>query len=627
MAMERSPTAASPRQTIIPPHRPPTNRACDRCRRRKARCDFAESGQRCTNCRESGEQCSFDLPLARRGPKARRRNTDSAPGRGAVDSSASDGSALSFSHANSTAELSLVDSSAELTLVDSSAAAAPASSSAHWDPSRTLNVDPALSPQTIHSSVSVTEAAISPSQSALQRWLNLSRALAFLSADLNQLVTRCFDLFFEYLYPLTPLVHEPSLRDSLAFFVSQAASGFSPAAIPAHSSGLLETWPHATFTLITAVCAEAAFLLPKDLFPEGQSVADIFLKASRSCLNHYLEADLENPNANSIAIRYFHSNCLHAAGKPKYSWHIFGEATRLAQVMQLHEETSLEGLFPIEAELRRRAFWIVYMGDKSAAILNSRPITIHQFSFESGITTAYPTGIEDESSIGVSPGHVAPSPETTRKTFIAGFNANLRLWQTASNLLLQMRLLQDRGQNELSLPGHQPLPTAEDRSRLDALYIEFITCLDDLPPYLQSYTFAAIAGAGKEATKQNQFIIQCANLQVSMHCLRMVITQKFEERSFLSTGVEQSDLRKTEIARDMLRVIHEAPFWSLQVNGEPYVEKIRLIGASLLEIIHRNGTSPIATRARSDFTVLLDLLTRLDSKASDALRNNSTWVG
>lgn len=55
------------------------------------------------------------------------------------------------------------------------------------------------------------------------------------------------------------------------------------------------------------------------------------------------------------------------------------------------------------------------------------------------------------------------------------------------------------------------------------------------------------------------------------------------------------------------------------------VEKIRLIGASLLAIIHRNQGSPLATRARADFSVLLDILTRLDSKASDALRSNPTW--
>lgn len=383
--------------------------------------------------------------------------------------------------------------------------------------------------------------------------------MTFTAAHLESFVTRCFDLFFEYLYPLTPLVHEPSLRDSLSLLTNEY---YSDGNNSSDGCRILESWPDATFTLITAVCAEAAFLLPKDLFPEGQSVGHVFLNASRDCLNHYLEADLENPNANSITIRYFHSNCLHAAGKPKYSWHIFGEATRLAQVMNLHQETSLDGLLPIEAELRRRAFWIVYMGDKSAAILNNRPITIHKFSFETGITTAYPTGIEDEYSI-LSPGSVVAAPEVTRKTCIEGFNANVRLWQRASDLILEMRLVQNQEQ-DISLSDLMP----GDRTRLDALYIHFITCLDSLPPYLQSYTFAALA---KETTRANQFLIQCANLQVSVHCLRMVMVQKLEGLSYYAPGVEHADLRRTEIARDMLRVIHEAPFWSLQVNGEPYV--------------------------------------------------------
>lgn len=327
-----------------------------------------------------------------------------------------------------------------------------------------------------------------------------------------------------------------------------------------------ELWPDSIFTIITATCAEAAFLLPKDIFPEGEGIADIFLQASRSCLAGYLEADLEYPNANSVAIRYFHSNCLHAAGKPKFSWHIFGEATRLAQVMQLHEEASLDGLLPLEAELRRRVFWIVYVGDKSAAILNNRPITIHKFSFESGITTAYPTGIEGEMATfpGVSDSRAA------RKSFIAGFEANLRLWQCASDLILEMRLL--RNQRDTSVLGHRP-PTTDERGRLDSLYVSFMTCLDDLPPYLQAN---GVVSSGSEENKllRKQFVIQFANLHVSLHCLRMVIAQKFEDHELFAPGVEHADmqlLRKTEIARDMLRVIREAPFWALQVNGEPCV--------------------------------------------------------
>ncbi|KAJ4245785.1 hypothetical protein NW762_013909 [Fusarium torreyae] len=248
-------------------------------------------------------------------------------------------------------------------------------------------------------------------------------------------------------------------------------------------------------------------------------------------------------------------------------------------------ETSLEGLQPIEAELRRRAFWIVYMGDKSAAILNNRPITIHKFSFESGITTAYPTGIEDEAPV-LSPRNLVTNSEVTRITCIEGFNANLRLWQNASDLLLELRLIQDREQQDMSLSDIQPLLNAQDKDRLDALYIRFITCLDDLPPYLQSYTFAALADGSRETAKQ--FLIQCANLQVSIHCLRMVMTQKLEKLPYYKSAIEHSDLRKTEIARDMLRVIQEAPFWSLQVNGEPYVGTVFLSHGYVADVVRRS---------------------------------------
>lgn len=239
--------------------------------------------------------------------------------------------------------------------------------------------------------------------------------------------------------------------------------------------------------------------------------------------------------------------------------------------MQLNEESSFEGLSPLEAELRRRMFWICFMGDKSASILNNRPITIHKFSFEAGITTAYPTGIEDESSVVFSPNSAITVLDSNRKTFIDGFNANLRLWQAASDLLLEMRLLRNAREQNLGLEGHTPLLITEDRNRLDSLYIQFVTCLDDLPPYLQSYTFPSVTDDGTGNTQKNQFIIQRANLQISFHCLRMVITQKFEDLGYFGLGTEQADLRKTEIARDMLSVLREAPFWVMQVNGEPYV--------------------------------------------------------
>ncbi|ATY59761.1 C6 transcription [Cordyceps militaris] len=580
-------SVASASDVVVKERRQLGARACDRCRRRKCKCHLLLSGN-CAQCLAARAACTFDLPTARRGPKAKKKAT--ADGN---TPSFSDIPPLRFDQHSPTGRLSFGTST---------------TSQQPWSASSATALDANLLPR------SITSPPDSPEVPVLARWTRLVDQVTARGLHFEAVVNQCIDLFFEYLYPLTPLVHEPSLRDNLAYFV------------PSDRAPHLETCAEAAFTLITAVCAEAAFLLPADIFPSGDAVASVFLHASRGCLADYMEADLESPSASSITIRYFHSNCVHAAGKPKFSWHIFGEATRLAQVMRLHDETSYEGLYPVEAEMRRRVFWIVYMGDKSAAILNNRPITMHKYSFECGVTATYPTGIEEESQTPVSPNsvHSSEPASTKRQKLILGFNANIRLWSAASDLLLALRVIQDQAKTSQD-GGLANTLSPPQREIIDPLYIAFITSLDDLPSFLKSHSFAPPTSKS-ETSQSNQFTIQCANLQVSMHCLRMVVVQKFEHLSYLTAGMEQTDLQKTDIVRDALRVIHEVPFWALQLNGEPYVEKLRLIGASLMAIIHRNPNSPIAARARGDFDVLLDVLTRLDSKASDALRNHSSWI-
>lgn len=505
------------------------------------------------------------MPLSRRGPKAKRRHLAAEARGDPLESPVTPSLQVTRHDPSSQSLFEAPGNSENLDLWDSGITSA-------------ISLDPALSPATVHTVPTPLSHATSTGGaiSALQRWEALGRDLYIHrpTAVLENVIKHCFKLFFDYLFPLIPLVHESSLRDGLEFFVSRDDTrnfrgSTSSMRYGYESLKYPELWPDVTFTLITAVCAETAFLLPKDIFPEGETIADLFLQASRSCLVTYLEADLEHPNANSVAIRYLHSNCMHAAGKPRFSWHIFGEATRLAQVLQMHDEESIQGLHPLEAEFRRRAFWITYIGDKSAAILNSRPITIHKFSFESGITMGYPTGIEDE--IIVTPGSTSADDLTVRKSFLTGFNANLRLWQTASDLLLEMRLLDSR--KNVSMNTHHSL-TADERLRLDHLYVLFVTSLDDLPPFLQDDQLVTNTHSDREGMNSllRVYTIQAANLYISLHCLKMVITQKFEEVNYFPMGHNEILLlRKTEIARNMLRIMREAPFWALQVNGEPCV--------------------------------------------------------
>lgn len=498
----------------------------------------------CAQCRAARTDCTFNLPTARRGPKAKKKVTEeeATPKFSAVSPLTFDGPP---SAATNNSGLSY---------------GAPTTHDPTWRSASTISIDSHLLPQHTIGQNPVRVNHDGSKIAALQRWRSLIDEVTARGLSFETILNQCIDYFFEYLYPLTPLIHEPSFRDNLAYFV------------PSSRTPHLEKCADSAFTLITAVCAEAAFLLPKDIFPNGGIVADAFLQASRSCLADYLETDLESPNASSITIRYFHSNCVHASGKPKFSWHIFGEATRLAQVMRLHDEASYDGLYPIEAEMRRRVFWIVYMGDKSAAILNNRPITMHKYSYERGVTTRYPSGIEEETQTPISPNsvHSNEPASTKRQKLILGFNANIRLWGAASDLLLALRIIEDASRPRTSEDGPLDTLTPLQRETIDPLYIAFITSLDDLPPFLRprSHISRTIVA---ETSQSSQFLIQCANLQVSMHCLRMVIVQKFEHLSYLTAGVEQTDLQKTEIVKDALRVIQEIPFWALQVNGEPSV--------------------------------------------------------
>lgn len=42
----------------------------------------------------------------------------------------------------------------------------------------------------------------------------------------------------------------------------------------------------------------------------------------------------------------------------------FGEACHIAVTLRMHEESSYEGLDPIECEVRRRTFWLLFGGEQ-----------------------------------------------------------------------------------------------------------------------------------------------------------------------------------------------------------------------------------------------------------------------
>jgi len=62
----------------------------------------------------------------------------------------------------------------------------------------------------------------------------------------------------------------------------------------------------------------------------------------------------------------FSDTCYHfCEGHDATSHASFGEAVHIAVTLHMHEEASYEGLDPIESEVRRRVFWLLFGGRSS----------------------------------------------------------------------------------------------------------------------------------------------------------------------------------------------------------------------------------------------------------------------
>jgi len=481
---------------------------------------------------------------------------------------------------------------------------------------------------------------VTPSAAFAAIYSELETAVGRLGLEVPSLARRCVNHYFDCLYPLMPIVHRPKIELGLCLL----QSGIERREVDLQ-----------VFTLTTALCGIAAAIIPSTIFSEGSLIADKFYHASKRSLELYRK--IEQPTSSSIAILYFQSGYTHSVGKPRTTWDELESAIAMAQSMRLHEETAYASMDKVESQLCRRLFWVLFTGDKSAGILGKHHITLGRYLLESGITVQYSESLEDEDPI--MPRDAAePQP-----LLIAGFNLNQDLWRAAYLVLLEIDALQDRylrleeGENRVS-----GMPTPAELSRLCDLYTTFETSLSNVPTCLRVHPTLSLSPASFSFGQEHDrpfarlFALQRINLQVSYQCLRLVIVQAMTSLvnsgittwhiasplwpSFpalnLSPGSNSSSiysdsalaqchgsstllLQKVRIAEDMLYILHTSSLENLRLNGESCVEKIRLVGAAMLEIIDHHADSPVAKIALRFKELYPHILAHLESKASDSL--------
>ncbi|KAH7190640.1 hypothetical protein BKA60DRAFT_585725 [Fusarium oxysporum] len=563
-----------------------SQRACDSCRVRKVKCDGTGDvpGEPCSNCRMSMLPCQY---LRRARKRGRKPLPPSQP--------------PSEYSRRPTPIPTEPSPSLSCSTADASTTSTPQPTWVQLQPDPNARIE--ASHRQLISSLLVCAPRSSP----------------------DTVVSNCIDTAVQRVFPIGPIFHEQSLRSSLPLRAPLLSSDtpFHGPSITGYGVCVADPGDVAklrSYASLTALCASVSFLPQAKPSTKRVQIGQSFLQASLETLELYQDFDVACPDASSLIIRICHASALHTDGRTAAAWQALNQILGLVEQMQLYDERSFEGLEPLEARLRRLAFWQVYILDRYAALIEGKPMRMHQFSLSMPITTQLRAEAEPPlliaSLINESPGF--------EDQLLAGFYLIQRLWFTASEFALDLQVLS----RFCSQASNARIAEEATRLNLAETYIRFIGVLDALTPPLDCLGPINTADNHLTGSSRQRFWLQKTHLLVSYHCLRMIFLQRFADLGLAQTLGCGSDAmmlasRKMEVAHDFITVITSVPFDCLLANGESGVAKIRRIGTTLLEVMHEVDNTQIASRAKALFPRLLDVLGRLDSRVSDLLINQS----
>ncbi|KAL4733735.1 hypothetical protein BDV11DRAFT_175410 [Aspergillus similis] len=427
-------------------------------------------------------------------------------------------------------------------------------------------------------------------------------------------------------FGIRPLVSEARIRANLPLRPPQLNEDISRLAdssyLTARETAVGRLEEIRSYTLVTALCAATTYLLSTPADPNGALIGPKFLHASREMLHLYEDLDMECPDASSLVIRMFHAGAFHTVGRRCLSRHLFGAALRLSEQMQIQDPLCLQRIDPVESELRVMASRILQMSARYHRDLENQPLSVSDPSW------SMPTNLDTSQRATLL--MLRPSrhgfPAAYESQLLFAFDLFEKVWRAASGILTDLECLVRLDRHGRSGIVSRLLESSCQDHFLEP-YSAFLSVLDHMPPYLYSPDSVELPDQTATAIQRRQFWIQRTNLIVSYHCLRMLILNRFANYGVVKfIGVQCTDsmiaLRKTEIAHDMNAFLSSAPLDSLRVNGEACVNKIRYIGATLLEVIQQVQAPQIVDRANSLFSSLLSILANLDFRALNELANS-----
>ncbi|KAJ0418730.1 hypothetical protein BJY00DRAFT_287291, partial [Aspergillus carlsbadensis] len=464
----------------------------------------------------------------------------------------------------------------------------------------------------------------------------LNRLLTSFEISISDTVQTAISLACQYMFPSAPIIHEGKFRadafwlfgldDSDGARSHEDARGIWSDVIFHDSERPSQIEAIRAFSVITGLCASVGLGNRRPGIPDFLVVAaPSFLRASKLSLRLIEDQDINNPSSSSFIVRIFHSQChQNATGETVVATFFGGQARLLVQDLRLYDESVYSRYDPIEAQLLRSAFWLLYTADQAAAALRSRPFTLHDSLFDTPLTVLplnnNTTPLLDSSN----PRHAPPFEERVLTTFAFAH----RMRAMAAELTLGIRLFRRRHLDGCNTEEADLLRDVELR-RLSELFVTFSFILDQAPSHLANLGSTDGAADFIQAYQRESFLVQRSQLNVTFHCLRFTILHQCIEHDLtsimgFSTQPMTLAVKEMEIGRDFVNALEDAPFSSLQALGEPIVEQVRHVGSILLQLSQSVSSETIKGHADLYLARLINVLSRLDSKASDALVQQSS---
>ncbi|KAL1715407.1 fungal-specific transcription factor domain-containing protein [Schizophyllum commune] len=412
-------------------------------------------------------------------------------------------------------------------------------------------------------------------------------------------------LFFDFVYPLTPCVHKPSFMADLHARREERDPLF--------------------FALVMSTVASTLVQVPRSYLPMERPVVRKLAQTCYEASRHITIASYDPPTSMHVVIRYFDCVYHFCEGHDATQHAAFGESAHIAVTLRLHEESSYEGLDPIESEVRRRIFWLLFGADKSMSILLGRPICLR----DEDCTVHFPKELDDEY---ITPSAYLPQPQG-KTAIVSGLNYTSRIFALLGEILVRIRV-------DKRSPPQGQFATAR-LEEVQSLHSRIIAALSHAPeplrlkqPHASSPLPADYGGAGfrqatfaevkdffdnpnaSRANALNPFLVMQANLYVTQQLVRFVIEQYRDELvASLQGSIDEYHLanEREAVARDLLNILHSIPIQSIATNGPSLVHKVRFVASTLLDAVRKAETAPAsAARAHAFLWDFLSILSEIE---------------